>query len=815
MESLAKIETEPVGYVTLVGVARDLLGRAKWALPEDLVVDFVDQPDDLFHRLQRGERPLDAVVLGMGPEQAVLAAQRVNLEDKLIPVMILVPPGAGDELKRTLLFSPFLGNEVTVWSTDDIDILPSALREAAIRRRRRLRHRDTLSNAQIRLEKLPLQKPEATHYLDRLLDYAPVGVVTADLAGTIMTLNRRAQEILATGGRPLLGRPLRSVLPARERERLQALLEGCGGSEDSQGADVFEVDGPKGRVTHIEITIAPLAYRTGQKGFMLILQDVTQRVEAEEEMQHHVVVLRKFHGIVSADSLSLEEKLDEVLALGCDQFKLPVGLLSRIEGPYLDVVRSVGGASDYSVGRRYPVDQTYCGISITRPEPLAISHASREGMAQHPGCKAAGLEAYIGTMVRVGEGVAGTLCFLGRQPRARPFSSADRELLKLMSRWINTELQRERADAHMRKLSRALEQTGDIVVITDRDRFIEYVNPSFERVTGYRKAEVIGRKTHFLRSGYHDPAFYEHLKSVISAGRVYRGTITNKKRDGSPYYEQKTISPLKNDQGEITHYISTGHDITDLLEAQEKARAHQAELAHVARLSTLGEMTSGIAHELNQPLCAINTYAQGCMKILQRGDCQPEQMLYGLEQVVKQAELAGAIFRRLRDFARKSEMRREAIELEAIIKEVLGFVGDEARHKAVKFHVDIPAGLVPVYADSIQIEQVLLNLVRNAFDALMTLEPDRREIFITVTQGEPDWVTTEIRDTGPGCAPGMRERLFDPFVTSKHEGLGIGLSISQGIIDSHGGKLWLEETTDSGAAFRFTLPRVENHEPAS
>lgn len=807
MESLAKNHPDIVGCATLVGVTPRLLEQMDRAFPRDIMVDYMDDPDELFQNLESGDMPLDAVVLGMGAEDAVRAAQRVNSFDKLIPVLILAAPAASEELKRTLLFSPFLGNEVAVWSTDDMDILPAALRDAVIRRRQRLQHRDTLSNAQIKLEKFPLQKPEATHYLDRLLDYAPVGVVTVDLTGTVITVNRRAQDLLTTDDHPVLGQPLGTFFAPAERERLAALQKRCSVDDKYQSRDVFEIRPPHGEVSYIEVTIAPLAYRTGQRAFMLILQDVTSRVDAEEDMRRHVTVLRKFHAIISSESLALEDKLDEVLRLGCEQFRLPVGVLSRIEGPYLDVLRSVGGESEYSAGKRYPVDQTYCGTSIVSSEPLAVTHASKEAeWAEHPAYLKAGLEAYIGTVVQVDENVNGTLCFLGRIPRKKPFTSADSELLKLMSRWVASELQRERADAHMRKLSGALEQTADIVVITDRNRYIEYVNPAFEKLTGYTQEDVLGRKTHFLRSGFHNAGFYKELNDIINKGEIYRGTLTNRKKDGTLYYEQKTISPLKDHNGKITHYISTGRDITDLLEAEEKARARQEELTHVARLSTLGEMTSGLAHELNQPLCAITTYAQGCLQILQRGDADPERVRYGLNQVVKQAELAGAIFRRLRDFARKGEMRREPIRMARIIDEVLDFVSAEARQKMMDIRVHVPTALPPIYADGIQVEQVLLNLVRNAFDALMSQPEGERRIFIDAYEHPPGCVTVGLRDTGPGCPAEMIQRLFEPFVTSKPEGLGIGLSISQGIIETHGGRMWLAENSASGAVFRFTLP---------
>ena len=806
---------EPIGHIGLVGVDDRFIQQLKTSLTPKYALIHPAIADGLLDHMEGGGVILDAVVIGLGlsADDAVRFAQRIHTYDKFVPILIFSVSSTIPLLKRTLMFSPFLGNEVCVWDVDDIDILPDALIEAVSRRQQRLIHRNTLSTAHIRLEKLPLQHPDATHYLDRLLDHAPVGVMTIDLSGTIITLNKKAQDILTSIGHHLLGQPLTRYFPIRERERLIALQNLQLQNRSAQVNDIFELNEQAGSKRYAEVTLAPLAYRTGQRGFMLILQDVTTRVEAENERQRaekdlllHAEVLRRFHQITSSESLGLDNKIDEVLSLGCQQFRLPIGILSRVESGRLLVTRSVGENDHYLSGSQHNLSNTFCGITIGSDEPLAISDISQAQLDKHPAHVRCGLKSYIGNRVQYDNSTDGTLCFFGPQPRAYPFNSADTKLIKLISRWISSETQREKSAALMRKLSGALERTADAIVITDHTRHIEYVNPSFERLTGYRKEEVLGEKTYFLRSGLHDKKFYEDLAKTLYEGKVYRGILVNRKKDGSLYYEQKTISPLQDEQGNISHFISTGHDITDLIEAEEKNRAHQAELAHVARLSTLGEMTSGLAHELNQPLCAITTYAQTCLHILQSNDCSPERIRYGVDQIVKQAELASEIFRRLRNFARKGEIKREPVSIAAIISEVVGFVTAEAQQKRVRVERNIPESLLLISADAIQIEQVILNLVRNAMDALKQMPEDRRVINIIVEESDAGWITVKIMDMGPGCSDDMVDRLFEPFITSKPEGLGIGLSISQGIVEAHGGVLWLGDNSNEGATFCFTLP---------
>lgn len=800
--------------VDLVGVDREVAAVLYRHLAPSLVFQEIHDEERLLSALQQGAQMPDVVLLGMALDEPVRVAQRVHAVDKNIPILILSPPGHCTQLRRTLMFSPFLGSEVTPWSTAEIDELPSAIRDAAGRRQQRQIYLSTIASAQIRLEKLPLLQPEVTHYLDQLLDHAPIGVLTVDTAASILTMNRQAQRYLGVSERDALGTPLASFFPEREQARLLQLLARCAASAERHPPEIFEIGPVDESARFLEVTAAALAYRTGQRGSMLILQDVTDRVHAErernraeQELRFHATVLRALHKITSAQDLVFDDKLHQLLVLGCEQFALPIGVFSRIEGTSCEVVDAVAPKNIIAKEDVLKLSETFCEAAVRMAEPVGIEHAGVSEWNAHPSYKAFGWEAYIGTRVLVNGRVFGTLSFSSREPRVSPFSSTDREILKLMSQWIGSELQRERAEAHMRKLSSALEQAADAVMITDRDRAIEYVNPSFEQLTGYRKEEVIGHKTYFLRSGVHDQAFYDELLNLISNGGVFRGVLVNRKKDGTLYHEEKTIAPLKDAQGNITHFISTGHDITERKKADEAARLHQAELAHVARLSTLGEMTSGLAHELNQPLCAITTYAQTCLRILNTGECKPEQVRYGLEHVVRQAELAGEIFRRLRNFARKGDVRSRRINLRDVIREVANFIKAEAEQNQIVLKIE--SGKAFAWVDPIQIEQVLLNLVRNSIDAMVGEEHGAKQLTIRASKSGKDVVKVSISDTGHGCPPPLVEKLFEPFFTTKANGLGIGLGISQTIIEAHGGRLWLESNSDKGATFSFTLPSRE------
>lgn len=366
--------------------------------------------------------------------------------------------------------------------------------------------------------------------------------------------------------------------------------------------------------------------------------------------------------------------------------------------------------------------------------------------------------------------------------------------------------QRKETEAQMRKLSYALEQTADFVVITDNKGVIEYINPAFEKKTGYRRDEALGKTPQIVKSGVHGRDFYERLWKTISCGEAYRGVIANRTRNGELYYEEKTITPLKDAQGRITHFISTGKDITERRRAEQELRRHQAELAHVARLSTMGEMAAGLAHELNQPLSAIVNYSQGCIRRLRAGKAGADELLPVVEQVRTQAERAGEIIRRMRNFARKSEPCRAAVDVNAMIREIAELAEPDVRRHQARLRLVLADRMPPVLADMIQIEQVLLNLMLNGLEAMEAVRIDDRELVVSTEAASPDTVKVTVHDSGPGLPTHVGKRVFDPFFTTKPKGMGMGLSLSRSIIEAHGGRLWVLSETHRGATFQFTLP---------
>jgi two-component system sensor kinase FixL len=291
-------------------------------------------------------------------------------------------------------------------------------------------------------------------------------------------------------------------------------------------------------------------------------------------------------------------------------------------------------------------------------------------------------------------------------------------------------------------------------------------------------------------------------KRIIGIGREVLGL----RKDGA-------IFPLELAVGEVKAagrrmFAGFVKDVSARQQSEQRLQELQAELVHVARLSAMGEMASALAHELNQPLTAIINYAQTTRGLLER---HPDERTAGLasllEKTVQQASRAGQIIRRLRQFIAKGETDRALEDVNAVVEEAsaLALIGTAGKGIAARRMLE--KGLPPVLVDKIQIHQVITNLIRNSVDALEEVE--RREIVISTRRAAAGTIEIAVADTGPGLAPEVAERLFQPFVTTKPGGLGIGLSICRSIVDGHGGRLWASANPGGGTIFHVRLPTAE------
>jgi two-component system sensor kinase FixL len=354
----------------------------------------------------------------------------------------------------------------------------------------------------------------------------------------------------------------------------------------------------------------------------------------------------------------------------------------------------------------------------------------------------------------------------------------------------------------------------DLVTKIGVDGRIQYVSPSHRDFFGKPESEFIGRTlTEAVRVHDEDlccvsDAWKEMLQPPYLTSHEHR-VLTPR---GWRWVAVQSRAVLGAD-GRPQFVVAVSRDITDRRRAEEQARQHLQQLAHVSRVSSMGEMASAIAHEINQPLTAIANYASACLRLLRSGQVQPGEALEAMQRVAAEAERAGEIVRKMRSFVRGEEGQMALVEPAFLAAEVMRLAAAEARQSGVELRSEVEPGLPPVLADSIQIQQVLLNLVRNAVEAVDGGEGPRREVDLQVRRAADGGVHFTVRDTGPGLAPGVLDKVFEPFFTTKPDGIGIGLPLSRSIADAHGGRLWAS-VEPAGAAFHLVLPAAQELEHA-
>jgi C4-dicarboxylate-specific signal transduction histidine kinase len=281
---------------------------------------------------------------------------------------------------------------------------------------------------------------------------------------------------------------------------------------------------------------------------------------------------------------------------------------------------------------------------------------------------------------------------------------------------------------------------------------------------------------------------------------------------GAPMHVKASGKPVFEAHGEFRGYRGTATDVTAIMRGQQaeaSLRAVQAELAHVSRVTTLGQLTASIAHEVKQPIAAARNNARAAINFLERRPSDLGEVREALECIVGDTDRAGVIVDRIRDHIKKAPPRRNRFDLNKAIEEVLLLARSATTKNGISVKTWPTEKPLTIEGDRVQLQQVVLNLILNAVEAMSSVKEGARELLISTDQGRANGVLVAVRDTGPGIDPEHLERIFDAFYTTKSSGVGIGLSICRSIVDAHGGRLWAEANEPRGAVFQFTLPGAD------
>lgn len=364
------------------------------------------------------------------------------------------------------------------------------------------------------------------------------------------------------------------------------------------------------------------------------------------------------------------------------------------------------------------------------------------------------------------------------------------------------------SDEHFREF---VESAPDANVFVDERGKIVLVNTLAEELFGYGRQELLERPvTALIPERFHGRA---PIPGTAGWSDSHRGLqrramgIIGLRRDGSEFPAEISLRALDTDAGTI--YAAAIRDVTDHVQARDNQLQHLSELAHVSRLSTMGEMVAGLAHELNQPLYAVANYARACQELVRREPKAVAELQELTTKLLGQSERAAEIVRRLRRFVARREPRRAPIDLNTLVREVQQLMLFHTHRFAISLRLELADNLPRVFGDAILVEQILVNLVRNAFEALSEARSPNPAVVLSTGRGPNGTIEVTVTDNGPGLPAVSLDQLFEAFYTTKEQGMGLGLVISRSIAEAHGGRLVALPPAGRGAVFQLTLPSQE------
>ncbi|MGH9972193.1 MAG: ATP-binding protein [Pyrinomonadaceae bacterium] len=378
--------------------------------------------------------------------------------------------------------------------------------------------------------------------------------------------------------------------------------------------------------------------------------------------------------------------------------------------------------------------------------------------------------------------------------------------LTLTNEQLQSEIaERRRAEDSLREKAGLLDLTHDTVFVRNMSDVISYWNRGAEELYGWNREEAIGQVSHQLTQTIFPAPLEEINEELLHTGR-WEGDIVHTRRDGTQVRVASRWSLQRDEEGRPAAILETNNDITERKRAEEALQKAQAELARVTRVTTLGELTASIAHEVNQPLAAIVTNSNTCLRWLAGQPPNLDKTRQAIGRIIKDGNRASEVISRIRALVKNAPPRKDWLDVNEVIVEVIGLARSEVDRNQIFLKPHLSSDLPLVLGDRVQLQQVVLNLIINGVEAMGRLKSGPRELLVSSGKDEANGLLVSVRDTGVGLEPANLNQLFDPFFTTKPDGMGMGLAISRSIIEAHGGRLWATPNSPQGAVFQFTLP---------
>jgi two-component system, LuxR family, sensor kinase FixL len=366
-------------------------------------------------------------------------------------------------------------------------------------------------------------------------------------------------------------------------------------------------------------------------------------------------------------------------------------------------------------------------------------------------------------------------------------------------------LRNQSANTALRERARLLDLTHDTIFVRDMNDVITYWNRGAEELYGWSRDEAVGKVTHQLLQTVFPAPLREITAELLRSGR-WEGELIHTSRAGARLTVASRWSLEHDERGRPVATMETNNDITERNRAQAALHRAQAELAHINRVMTLGELTASIAHEVNQPLTGVVTNGSACLRMLDREPPDFIEVRSAVESMISDGMRASDVLQRIRALTKKSDVHKTELDLNIVISDVVRLLQREVLDQSVSLQLDLQSALPRVVGDRVQLQQVIINLVMNGLEAMAAVTGRSRDLAIRSRLHNAEQVRVEVQDSGSGLDPDNADRLFNAFFTTKSQGMGMGLSVCRSIIQAHGGLIWASSNAGPGATFRFTVP---------
>ena len=563
---------------------------------------------------------------------------------------------------------------------------------------------------------------------------------------------------------------------------------------------------PDRSIRHVHVVARALSDESGRLEFVGAVMDLTERKQDElllagEKRLLEMIATGESRTVILDALCRLVEELaggtrSSILLLDPNASCLRHGAAPSLPAPYTEAIDGLGiGPSAAS-----------CGTAAYTGKAVAVSDIATDPLwADYRDLALAhGLRACWSTPILSSEGrVLGTFAIYYREPRLG--TPSEHNIIERVTHLASIAVEREQAEAAQLRLGAIVASSDDAIISKTLGGIITSWNAGAQRIFGYTVEEAVGRPITILI-----PPDRQDEESLI-VDRVRRGESVEHfetvrlTKDARQIHVSLAISPIKNPAGQIIGASKIARDITEQKQAEEALRQSQAELAHVSRVTTMGELTVSLAHEVNQPIAAALTNANTCMLWLAGDSPNIDEARAAAMRIVQDGTRASEIISRIRLLFMKGTPERECVEVNELIREMIVLLRSEAVRYRIAVRTELAADLPEVRGDRVQLQQVLMNLIVNGIDAMKEVD-GRRELVITSQRAESDRVLVSVSDTGIGLPSQQANEIFKAFFTTKAHGTGMGLSISRSIVESHGGRLWAADNASSGASFHLTLP---------